>query len=136
MNPERLRSLLESLARGEIAVADVVERIRHLPFSDIESARLDHHRELRTGMPEVVFGEGKTAEQIVAISREMLERSGAVLVTRDNRTGRLAALIQDTGGLKGLDWSKPDAISAFFNARSSGRAGTIVHCYLVATGCG
>jgi NCAIR mutase (PurE)-related protein len=82
MNPDLLRSLLEALARGEVAVAEVVERIRHLPFSDIEGARLDHHRELRTGMPEVVFGEGKTAEQIVAIAREMIVRSGSVLVTR------------------------------------------------------
>lgn len=82
MNPDLLRSLLEALARGEVAVADVVERIRHLPFSDIEGARLDHHRELRTGMPEVVFGEGKTAEQIVAIAKEMIVRSGSVLVTR------------------------------------------------------
>lgn len=96
MNPDLLRSLLESLARGEVAVADVVERIRHLPFSDIEGARLDHHRELRTGMPEVVFGEGKTAAQIVAICREMVDRSGAVLVTRidDAKAAELIAGVE------------------------------------------
>jgi NCAIR mutase (PurE)-related protein len=96
MNPDLLRSLLESLARGETAVADVVERIRHLPFSDIEGARLDHHRELRTGMPEVVFGEGKTAQQIVAICREMIDRSGAVLVTRIDATkaGELVSAVE------------------------------------------
>jgi len=82
MNPEQLRNLLEALSTGEVSVADAVERIRHLPFSDVEGARLDHHRELRTGMPEVIFGEGKTSEQIVTIAREMIVRSGAVLVTR------------------------------------------------------
>lgn len=82
MNPDLLRSLLESVARGEVSVADAMQGIRHLPFSDVGDARLDHHRELRTGTPEVVFGEGKTAAQIVTIAREMIARSGAVLVTR------------------------------------------------------
>ncbi len=82
MNPESLRSLLEALAAGEIPVTEAVERIRHLPFTDVEGARLDHHRQLRTGVPEVIFGEGKTGAQIVTIAREMIERSDAVLVTR------------------------------------------------------
>jgi NCAIR mutase (PurE)-related protein len=82
VNAQMLRALLEQLASGAITVVDAVERIRHLPFTDVEGARLDHHRELRTGMPEVVFGEGKTAAQIVTISREMIARSNAVLVTR------------------------------------------------------
>jgi len=95
MNPDLLRSMLEALAAGDVTVADAVERIRHLPFSDVEGARLDHHRELRTGMPEVVFGEGKTTAQIVTIAREMLERSGAVLVTRidDAKAAGLVAAI-------------------------------------------
>jgi NCAIR mutase (PurE)-related protein len=97
MNPELLRSLLEALASGDVSVAEAVERIRHLPFSDVEGARLDHHRELRTGMPEVVFGEGKTAAQIVTIAREMIERSGAVLVTRIDaaKAADLAAALND-----------------------------------------
>jgi pyridinium-3,5-biscarboxylic acid mononucleotide synthase len=96
MNPDLLRSLLEKLARGEVDVAGAVERLRHLPFSDIEGARLDHHRELRTGMPEVVFGEGKTAHQIVSICREMIDRSGAVLVTRidEIKAGELLRAIE------------------------------------------
>ena len=99
MNPDLLRSLLESLARGDVAVAEVVERIRHLPFSDIDGARLDHHRELRTGMPEVVFGEGKTAEQIVSIAREMIARSGAVLVTRIDAV-KAAELVRVVDGIE------------------------------------
>jgi pyridinium-3,5-biscarboxylic acid mononucleotide synthase len=82
MNVELLRALLEKIATGEVAIAEAIERIRNLPFTDVEGARLDHHREIRTGTPEVIFGEGKTAEQIVTIAREMIDRSGAVLVTR------------------------------------------------------
>ena len=59
----------------------------------------------------------------------------AVLVTRSNPSGRLAALIQDTHGLQGLDWSKPDAIAAYLDARSGGRASAIVQCYLVKPDC-
>lgn len=99
MNAEVLRQLLESLSRGEIPVADAVERIRHLPFTDVEGARLDHHRELRTGMPEVVFGEGKTAEQVARIAREMVERSGAVLVTRID-DAKAAALREAVDGIE------------------------------------
>ncbi len=98
MNPAMLRSLLEELVEGRIGVADALERIRHLPFTDVEGARLDHHRELRTGMPEVVFGEGKTAEQIVTIVREMIARSGAVLVTRLDRD-KAAALVEAVDGI-------------------------------------
>ena len=95
MTPELLKSMLEEFARGETSVATVVERIRSLPFTDVEGARLDHHRELRTGMPEVVFGEGKSAEQILIIAREMVARSGAVLITRvdaEKATVLLAAM--------------------------------------------
>jgi pyridinium-3,5-biscarboxylic acid mononucleotide synthase len=97
MNIDLLRTLLEGIANGEVTVVDAIERIRHLPFTDVEGARLDHHREIRTGMPEVVFGEGKTAEQIVTIAREMIDRSGAVLVTRldADKAARLTGAIPD-----------------------------------------
>ena len=98
MNAEMLRVLLAGLAAGEVSVADAVERIRNLPFTDVDGARLDHHRELRTGMPEVIFGEGKTAAQIVTIAREMIERSGAVLITRLDRD-KAAALVEAVEGI-------------------------------------
>jgi len=82
MTPNTLHQLLERLVRGDLSVAAAVEEIRHLPFADVEGARVDHHRELRTGVPEVVFGEGKSSEQIVSIATELIERSGGVLVTR------------------------------------------------------
>ena len=69
-------------AGGEIDTEHLVSRLAELPFQDLGFARIDHHRELRTGAPEVVFGEGKTPEQVGRIAGEILSRSGRVLVTR------------------------------------------------------
>ena len=85
---------------------------------------------------QVARGDGSNYEAFYGKGARFWAAIDAVLVTRRNPSGRLAALIQDTDGLKGLDWSSPDAIAAYFNARSSGRAGTIVHCYLLASDCG
>ncbi len=82
MTPASIRQLLQDVAGGGVTPEDALERLRALPFSDLEDARIDHHRELRTGIPEVVFAEGKTAAQVVAIAQELLARAGAVLVTR------------------------------------------------------
>lgn len=91
---------------------------------------------LLTIQEQVEHGDGSNYEAFYGKGARFWAAIDAVLVTRGNPTGRLAALIQDTDGLKGLDWSKPDAISAYFNTRSGGRAGAIVHCYLVAADCG
>lgn len=82
MTPHLLNELLERLARGELSVAEAVEAIRHMPFVDVEGARVDHHRELRTGLPEVVFGEGKSVRQLIDIATELIACSGGVLITR------------------------------------------------------
>jgi NCAIR mutase (PurE)-related protein len=82
MDASRLRELLESVRSGEVAVDAAMERVRHLPFEDLGFAKIDHHRALRHGMPEVVFAKGKTPEQVVAIARSLLEASPNVLVTR------------------------------------------------------
>jgi NCAIR mutase (PurE)-related protein len=59
--------------------------LRHLPFEDLDFAKIDHHRELREGLPEVVLGEGKTPAQVAAIGERLVERSGRLLVTRLDR---------------------------------------------------
>ncbi len=82
MHPETLRKLLEQLVRGEVSVAAALDRLRGLPYEDIGFARLDHHRPLRCGFPEVVFGQGKTDGQIVEIFTRLAERGGNVLATR------------------------------------------------------
>jgi hypothetical protein len=90
MDRARLLELLGALARGETTPAEAVERLRDLPFEDLGFARLDHHRELRTGVGEVVFGAGKSPEELVAIVRRLAEASGRVLVTRVDPTAAAA----------------------------------------------
>ncbi len=82
MDPDRLRNLLESLIRGEIAVDEALEALSHLPFEDVGDARIDHHRRLRRGSPEIIYGQGKTPEQVVRITERMLAGGGPVVATR------------------------------------------------------
>jgi len=85
---------------------------------------------------QVDQGDGSNYEAFYGKGARFWAAVDAVLVTRRNPSGRLAALIQDTQGLKGLDWSKPDIIARYLDARSAGRAGAIVNCYLVRPDCG
>jgi NCAIR mutase (PurE)-related protein len=82
MDPKRVRELLESVRRGEATVESAVEELRDLPYADLGYASVDHHRALRQGAPEVVFGEGKTPAQIVGIAKELARTGQNVLVTR------------------------------------------------------
>jgi hypothetical protein len=82
MDPDRLRQLLEGVAARRTSVDDAVRELRELPFRSLGFAHADTHRHLRTGFPEVVLGEGKTAEQIAAIMRELAEGGSTVMATR------------------------------------------------------
>ena len=82
MERRRLHELLAAVQRGECAIDDALERLRNLPYEDLGFAKLDHHRALRNGFPEVVLGEGKSPEQVIAIAERMAATSTNVLVTR------------------------------------------------------
>ncbi|MGB9081721.1 MAG: 1-(5-phosphoribosyl)-5-amino-4-imidazole-carboxylate carboxylase, partial [Desulfuromonadaceae bacterium] len=82
MNQHYLKTMLNSVRQGELSIDDALLQLRQLPFQDIGCAQVDHHRQLRQGMPEMIFGEGKTAEQIMAITAAMSDRGGNTLVTR------------------------------------------------------
>jgi hypothetical protein len=79
---ERLRALLESVKTGELDLDAALERLARLPFVDVTHARVDTHRALRQGVPEVIFAPGKRAEQIVEIARTLRSSGQDVLVTR------------------------------------------------------
>lgn len=81
MDLEALRALLEAVQSGESDIEGAMSRLRDLPYEDIGVARVDHHRTLRTGHPEVVFAQGKSASQVARIVAAMAQR-GDVLVTR------------------------------------------------------
>ena len=78
----RLRAVLEALKAGELSVDQVVSQMRDLPYEDLDFAKVDHHRAIRQGFPEVVFGQGKTPEHIAQIASSVLSRSDRLLVTR------------------------------------------------------
>src|SRR5580658_2257258 len=83
MNASSLRALVDQVASGECTPDDAVRQLRRLPYSDLGFARIDHHRDLRQGMPEAVYGPGKTPEQCAAIVAELLGAGdGPVLLTR------------------------------------------------------
>ena len=82
MDPQRLRALLEEVEAGRASVDETMQKLRELPFRELEFAHVDTHRHLRTGFPEVVLGEGKTAEQIAAILNELAKGGATVFATR------------------------------------------------------
>jgi hypothetical protein len=82
MDPVTLRELLSDFKAGRLDENDVLERLRTLPFEDLGFAKVDHHRSLRRGFPEVIYGAGKTVEQILSIAESIAERKTNLLVTR------------------------------------------------------
>jgi len=82
MDPRLVRELLERVQNQEVSVDAALESLRRLPFRDIGIATVDHHRALRLGMPEVIFGEGKDVDQIARIAEEIAGTGQNVLVTR------------------------------------------------------
>ena len=85
MDKNLLLKTLESVANGQVSAEDGAEKLQHMAYEDITYAHIDHHRSLRKGFPEVIFGEGKTAEQIVGIMEKMMDQENIILVTRTNQ---------------------------------------------------
>jgi pyridinium-3,5-biscarboxylic acid mononucleotide synthase len=82
MNHDTLINILNDVSIGKVAVEDAANRLKTISMEDIEYAHIDHHRSLRKGFPEVIFGEGKTADQIIGIMGRMALHEEVVLVTR------------------------------------------------------
>ena len=82
MDKDQLIQLLKAVASGKTDAADAAARLEHLAYEDITYAHIDHHRSLRKGFPEVIFGEGKTADQIAGIMEKMKAQENIILVTR------------------------------------------------------
>ncbi len=82
MDAARLRILLERVQAGQVEPGEALEELKRLPFAELGFAKVDHHRALRQGVPEVILGEGKSAEQIAGIARTQIGAGHTVLVTR------------------------------------------------------
>jgi NCAIR mutase (PurE)-related protein len=84
VNADSIRKLFEAVRRGKLTPDDAVQRLRHLPFEDLGFAKVDHHRALRAGMPEVIFGEKKTPSHMAEIFARLAKQGGNVLATHAN----------------------------------------------------
>lgn len=82
MDEASLRTLLQQVKDGAVSPDDAVARLRHMPFEDLDFAKVDHHRRLRTGMPEVIFSSGKTPIQVAKLFKSMAGHGGNVLATK------------------------------------------------------
>ncbi len=85
MNRDQLRELMEAVRTGSVTPDAACERLKNLPFEDLGFAKVDHHRSVRTGMPEVIYGKGKTAEQVARIFASLVASGVNVLATRVSR---------------------------------------------------
>jgi pyridinium-3,5-biscarboxylic acid mononucleotide synthase len=85
VNAESIRKLFRQVRSGKLSPDEAVQQLRHLPFEDLGFAKLDHHRALRAGLSEVIFGQGKTPAQLAKIFARLAEHPGNVLATRATR---------------------------------------------------
>src|SRR6266849_9045885 len=84
MDASSLRKLLQQIKDGRVTPDEAVARMRHMPFEDLGFAKIDHHRRLRAGMPEVIFSQSKTPIQVAQIFKRMAAQGGNVLATKAN----------------------------------------------------
>lgn len=82
MNEDKVRELLQNVAKGAVSVESATSALKTIPFEDIEIAHVDHLRSLRKGFPEVIYGESKTSSQIIKIMEKMVDQENTILVTR------------------------------------------------------
>jgi NCAIR mutase (PurE)-related protein len=82
MNADQIKQLFQQVKQGKLTPDEAVQRLQHLPFEDLGFAKVDHHRAVRVGMPEVIFSQGKTPAQVAAIFDRLAERKHNVLATR------------------------------------------------------
>jgi len=85
MTENKIRNLLEQVRAGKLHVDDAVRELKHLPYEDLGYAKIDHHRALRQGMPEVILGRGKRPEQVVGVVKKMARVSPNILITRGDQ---------------------------------------------------
>jgi hypothetical protein len=96
VNPSALRKLFDQVKEKQLSPDQAVDRLRHLPFEDLGFAKVDHHRALRQGMPEVIFSQGKSPKQVASIFSRLAQHGGNVLATRatEEQYAGVAALVE------------------------------------------
>ncbi|MDA8085060.1 MAG: nickel pincer cofactor biosynthesis protein LarB [Nitrospiraceae bacterium] len=85
MDSDKIRKILHDVSSGKITSDKALHILKHLPYQDLCFAKVDHHRHVRQGVPEVIYAAGKTEKQVVAIARSMYEKSGSFLISRASK---------------------------------------------------
>lgn len=85
MTEQKLRELLQRVRKQDVGIDQAIEQLRHLPFEDLGFAKVDHHRALRHGMPEVILATGKSPQQVASIAKHLLKQNKNLLITRANK---------------------------------------------------
>jgi NCAIR mutase (PurE)-related protein len=114
MDQDQLRILFEQVRDGAVEIDAAMHRMRHMPFEDLGFAKVDHHRALRHGMPEVILAQGKTPGQVAAIAERLLANAQNVLITRADR--ECAALV--TAELPGAEYLPLSGAIRFWRDRT------------------
>jgi len=115
MDKEHLERILKGVSTGSVSVEDAVKSLKHIHLEDIDYAHVDHHRSMRKGFPEVIFGEGKTAGQVVGIMEKMAAQEEIILVTRVDKEKAKSVLSRFPGAVYHEDarmivWKKKDIL--------------------------
>ena len=84
MNAKEVEKLLKEVKKGDTSIEEALEILKNFPYTDLGFARIDHHREMRTGYPEIIYCAGKSVEQVREIFRVMSEKENNVIGTRAN----------------------------------------------------
>ncbi|MEW6001706.1 MAG: nickel pincer cofactor biosynthesis protein LarB [Nitrospirota bacterium] len=85
MDGSKIKKILESVRAGTLKVDHAFDKLKHLPYEDLSFAKIDHHRHIRQGIPEVIFAEGKKLEDVIAIAHSMYKRDKKLLITKASR---------------------------------------------------
>ena len=85
MDNKKIKKILSNVKSGKVSVADALNDLKHFPYEDIGVAKVDHHREMRHGIPEVIFASGKEVKDIKVIAEAMLKKSGRFLITKASK---------------------------------------------------
>jgi NCAIR mutase (PurE)-related protein len=129
MDTEKLRRLLEQVQHKDISIGDAIDQLKDLPYKDLGHTKIDNHRELRTGYPEVIFCQGKTASQVCSIMTYMTQKKINVLGTRATRdqyeavAAEIPAAVYHESAraitIKNMDLTIPDTSIAILTAGTS-----------------
>ncbi|RJR22486.1 MAG: nickel pincer cofactor biosynthesis protein LarB [Nitrospiraceae bacterium] len=122
MDNKKILEILDSVKSGKTGIDEAMDRLKHLPYEDLGVARVDHHRELRHGIPEVIFAEGKEQRDIARIAEAMVKKSGKVLITRAAKpVFKDVSAICRRNRLKAVFHEKSGVIMAGGSAEKKGR---------------